>query len=177
MNIGFSSWTAAGVALLLSLGNIAPAYADGPPAGGTEHLTPPEPTALPTASAVPSAESEKLVEVLHDEHPSRLAAYIFGGVAIVGVGVGTAFGILALNNQSNYNASPNASSQSSANQDAVIADVAIGAAVIAGVTSVVLFLKHEEPSAKSTVPASSVSFSIAPIVDPHEAGAGVLLRF
>ncbi len=99
------------------------------------------------------------------------------------MGVGTAFGVLALNNQSSYDATPTGSSLANANQDAVLADVAFGAAVIAGVTSVVLFLKPDDAAPAGTKPAATsgranrTSFSVAPTVCPHGAGAGVVLRF
>ena len=178
---------------LVSSAMAFPAHADGPPPADAMNLTPPEAPLTPTPS-VPSSSAEltqssQPVEFLSGPHPSKLAAYIFAGAAVVGVGVGTAFGILALNNQSNYNTTPTSNSLASANQDAVIADVAVGAAVIAGVTSVVLFLKKDD-AAPTTAGASNhssspspsrranpVSFTVAPIVTPHGAGAGVVLRF
>ena len=155
-----------------------PARADSPPPQGEVMLVPPPPQASsPLEPAV--ATSPKPVEFLPGAHPSKLAAYLFGGAAVAGFGVGVAFGVLALNNQSDYATKPSGASLGSANQDAVIADVGIGAAVIAGVTSVVLFLKPDEPvlplpAAPNTSP---VSFAIAPSFGPHSAGAGVVLRF
>jgi hypothetical protein len=123
------------------------------------------------------------VELLPTDHPEKIAAFIFGGVAVVGVGVGTAFGVLSLNDQSSFNAHPTFGAASSGNQEAVVADVCFGAAVIAGVTSVVLFVRGA--SGDAAVPSQPVrnptpvhvSFSISPIVSPHGGGAGAVLRF
>jgi hypothetical protein len=154
------------------------ARADLPPTADTLNLTPPP---GPSAGAMSAPGSTEPVEVLSCPHPSRVAAFIFGGVAIVGVGVGTAFGILALDTQSNYRAQPNSVALGTANQDSIVADVAFGAAVIAGVTSVVLFLKTDDAPAATPLappkPQSGVSFVVTPIVGAHTAGAGALFRF
>jgi hypothetical protein len=130
---------------------------------------PPDASAPPTAPAAPT-------EFLQVSHPARVAAFIFGGVALVGVGVGTGFGIEALHEKSQFN--PRTSSVSAANlgnQNAVVSDVGFGAAVIAGVTSIVLFLK-DEPADHPKEP-RPVSFTVSPIASPHGAGAGAVLRF
>jgi hypothetical protein len=167
--------------LFLLVASVAarPARADSPTPQGDVMLVPPPPQA-PSPLEPAAATSTKPAEFLPGAHPSKLAAYLFGGAAVVGLGVGIAFGVLALNDQSDYSAKPSGASLGSANQDAVIADVGLGAAVIAGVTSVVLFLKPDEPVL--SLPAapnatSSVSFAIAPTFAPHSAGAGVVLRF
>jgi hypothetical protein len=170
--------------LAISSTTALPARADGPPTADVANLTPPPPPPPPPSTG--STEPAHPVELLPGPHPSRLAAFLFGGVAIVGVGVGTVFGVLALNDQSSYNATPTGSSLANANQDAVIADVAFGAAVIAGVTSVVLYLRPDDAPPAPVKPAAGVapaappghvSFTVAPIARPHGAGAGVVLRF
>jgi hypothetical protein len=121
---------------------------------------------------------------------TRCVAFIAAGVAVVGVGVGTAFGVLALDKKSDFEAHPTVAGANTGNQEAVLADVAFGTAVIAGVTSLVLFLKHDQPDDATvttgspshpgdapTKPASSVSFTVSPILSPHGGGAGAVLRF
>jgi hypothetical protein len=158
---------------------VTAARADGPPPADVVNLTPHEPTPPPAA---PTAPVELLpVELLPVAHPSKVAALIFGGAAIVGVGVGIGFGVAALDEKSTFRAHPTLSNAGLANQDSVVADVGFGAAVIAGVTSLVLFLKHEEPTpGPSDVLCSKPSalhLTVAPTFDSHGGGAGALLRF
>jgi hypothetical protein len=161
---------------------VSAARADGPPPTDVVDLTPgaSSPPTTPTSEGA-SAPTEP-VEFLGGPHPSKIAAFIFGGAAIVGVGVGIGFGVAALDEKNTFNAHQTASNASLANQDSVISDVGFGAAVIAGVTSIVLFLKHEEPSldrprAVAPKPASAVRFSVTPTFSAHTGGAGAVLRF
>lgn len=110
--------------------------------------------------------------------------FVAAGVAVVGVGVGTAFGVLALNSKSAFEANPTVARANTGNQEAVLADVAFGTAVIAGVTSVVLFLTRDAadvpppaPTARDSVPKSRASFTVAPLVSPHGAGVGAVVHF
>jgi hypothetical protein len=157
---------------------IAPstALADGPPVAAD--LAPPEVADVGPAlePPLPPAASKEPVEFLQVAHPSRVAAFIFGGVALVGVGVGTGFGIAALHDNGQYNPTTSTTSAASlGNQSAVVSDVGFGVAVIAGVTSVVLFLCHDDaPPAKAP---SAVSFTLSPIAGPRGAGAGAVLHF
>jgi hypothetical protein len=102
------------------------------------------------------------------------------GIAVVGAGVGTTFGILALQNKSDYQKNPTFSNTDNGNNDAAYADGALALAVAAGVTSLVLFLTRDttldvDPSAAA--PPSRPSVSGCPIVIPHGGGAGAVLRF
>jgi hypothetical protein len=174
------------VALFLSAVSLPrAAHADEPPPTGGANLVPPEAQHRPPPSVEPSNQSSGPVEVLPTKHPQRVAAYIFAGTAVAGIAVGAAFGALALTNTNSWNSSNQtspaaASYRGLANQDSVASDVGFGVAVIAGVTSVVLFLKPEEPPPPVSAPPSGappVSFSVAPILTAHTAGAGALVRF
>jgi hypothetical protein len=116
-------------------------------------------------------------------------AFITGGLAIAAAGVGTVFGILALNDQSNFNKNPTTSTADNGDTHALIADMAFGVAITFGVTSAVLFLTKDDaaaPATSSNAPAapkparreaSAVSVSATPIVGPHTGGAGFVVQF
>jgi hypothetical protein len=159
---------------------VTPARADGPPPASEVNLTPPAPPPAPAppppSDATPVAGSGVTgpVEVLPGPHPARLASYILGGAAVVSAGVGATFGVLALHDKNSYDARPTSALVASGNQDAVVADVALGAAVIAGVTSVILFLKEDPAPAK---PTTGPAVAIAPFMVLRGAGAGATVRF
>jgi len=169
---------AGALAVAMTLATTRSAFADVTPTADATHLTPPEsPPLEPSTVVAPAPDASHPVEVLPGSQPVKLAAYIFGGVAVVGLGIGSTFGILSLKSQHDYNTSPNATSLASANQDAVVADVALGAAVIAGVTGIVLFLKQDDRAPSDGSVKIVSSFVMTPFVAPHTAGAGALLRF
>ena len=103
------------------------------------------------------------------------------GVAVVGAGVGTVFGVLALQNKSDYAKGPTYANAARGNNDAAYADGGIALAVAAGVTSLVLFLTSPSSQDEATAPpapkAGSAALSASPLVTAHGGGAGVLLRF
>jgi hypothetical protein len=113
-------------------------------------------------------------------------AYITGGLAIVAAGIGTVFGVMALNDKSDFDKNPTSSKADDGENHALIADMAFGVAVTLGVTSAVLFLSKDSPQTASN-PAttktasakkpSSVTITPTPIVSPHGGGAGAIVRF
>jgi len=118
-------------------------------------------------------------------HHSLVPAYITGGLAVAAVGVGTVFGVMALNDKSNFDAHPTNSTADDGETHALICDMAFGVALTLGVTSLVLFLSNDEAPAAAPSPATpseapkTAAFSITatPIVTPHGGGAGALVRF
>ena len=156
---------------------------------------PPPPVAVappPPAAAPPPPSLPPLAPVAH----SNTAAFITGGAAVVAVGVGAAFGAMALSDKSSFDSHPLTSTADSGENHALIADMAFGVAVTLGVTSVVLFLSRDDSPApvaaatqvtrKSTVASAGTTkakhaapFTItpSPFVTPHGAGAGALIRF
>lgn len=154
-----------------------------PPPAPPVALAPPPPVA--PAPAPPPAEVRSLIP-----------AYITGGLAIAAAGVGTVFGVLALNDKSSFDKNPTTSTADNGDTHSLIADMAFGVAVTFGVTSAVLFLTKDEPTpaaASTTAPrngaeaksgagartakAHRVTFTPTPIVGPHVAGAGFALQF
>jgi hypothetical protein len=122
------------------------------------------------------------------EPRSKVPAWVTGGIAVVAAGVGTAFGIVTLNDKSSYNTNPTTSTADNGDTHALITDMAFGVAITFGVTSAVLFLTKDEapggapaaPPAKSSkadTRKSAITLTPTPIIGPHEGGAGVLLRF
>jgi hypothetical protein len=166
------------VAFVAAVLRPAIAVADTPPAVPVEY-TPPATLAAP---------HEVSTTDTTEKPATRFVAVAAAGVAVVGVGVGAAFGVLALNSKSAFDAHPTVARADTGNQEAVLADVAFGTAVIAGVTSVVLFLRSPDgpaPPATETPPAAgdapgkpaAVSFTMSPLVSAHGAGVGAFVRF
>jgi len=114
---------------------------------------------------------------------SKVPAYVTGGVAIVAAGVGTAFGIKALGDASDFDKNPTTSKADSGENAALIADMCIGVAVTFGVTSLVLFFTNDNPeppkTAKVAPPAAKKAFTIVPtpVITSNGGGAGALVRF
>jgi hypothetical protein len=113
----------------------------------------------------------------------HVAPYVAGAIAVVAAGVGTAFGVVALHAKSNFERSPTQSEADSGNDYAAYSDAAFGAAVIAGVTSVVLFFAEKDApsSGVATQTAATkepgVTLTASPFVSPHGAGAGAVVHF
>jgi hypothetical protein len=145
----------------------------------------PPPPPLPVAVVPPLTEPVAPPPPPPPPEPrSKLPAYITGGLAIVSTGVGVVFGVLALNDKSNFDKNPTSSTADSGENHALICDMALGVAVTLGVTSAVLFLTNDDSAAAAPPPKAaaapkprSLIFSAAPIVTPHGGGAGAVLRF
>ena len=148
---------------------------------------PPPPVAVAAAPApapAPAAEPAPLAEPR-----SKVPAFITGGLAIAAAGVGTVFGVLALNDQSNFNKNPTTQTADNGDTHALISDMAFGVAITFGVTSAVLFLTRDDapvPAAASSTPgaprpaareSSGVQIAATPNVGPHTGGAGFVVRF
>jgi hypothetical protein len=107
----------------------------------------------------------------------KTVALAAAGVAVVGAGLATVFGVLALDNKSDYRKSPTFSNSDNGNNDAAYADGGIALAIAAGVTSLVLYLTSDPNDRASAAGAKNpaTAFSASPFVSPH--GAGAILRF
>jgi hypothetical protein len=118
---------------------------------------------------------------------SKLPAIITGGLAVIGAGIGTAFGIITLSDKSTFNKNPTESTAETGQNHALIADMSFGVAITLGVTSVVLLLTKDEADAAKAkaflVPTvkfskgEGMALSAAPLLTPHGGGAGALLSF
>jgi len=111
------------------------------------------------------AEQTKAVEPVKEEKHegrSKLPAFITGGLAIVAVGIGTGFGIAALDKKSQFDKTPTSDIADTGENFALVADMAFGVAITLGVTSAVLFLTKDDDAA----PAKSASATPAPKKHP-----------
>jgi hypothetical protein len=119
------------------------------------------------------------------EPRSKLPAFITGGLAVAAAGVGTAFGVMALNDKSQFDKTPTTQIADNGDTHSLIADMSFGVAITFGVTSAVLFLTRDEAPAAASQAASetvasarpSVTVTPTPLVGPHSGGAGLVLQF
>ncbi len=131
-----------------------------------------EPPAAPVAPVQPAAEPR-----------SRVPAYVTGGLAIAAAGVGAAFGILALNDKSDFDSNPTTKTADDGDTHALIADMAFGVALTFGVTSAVLFFTKDEvaspPATAKAEPVRKKTVTITPTpwIGSRSGGAGFLVQF
>jgi hypothetical protein len=121
------------------------------PTGGVDSSVP-EVTS-PTPAAAPASTTRTHV------------AFAAAGFAIALAGVGTPFGIMTLQQKSDFDKSPTMQSYHDGTEYAVIADTCFGAAFALGVTSIVLLVEGRR------------SLTPVPLVGAHMGGAGLHLSF
>ncbi|HTQ42928.1 MAG TPA: hypothetical protein VMI75_09265 [Polyangiaceae bacterium] len=108
----------------------------------------------------------------------RAVAWGATGVAIASAAAATVFGVLALQNKSDYDKTPTYANTDDGNNFAAYADGCIALAVAAGITSLVLFVTSGDSSADpSTPPRQASVISASPLVTAHGGGAAAVLRF
>lgn len=121
----------------------------------------------------------------------KIGALVAGGVAVAAAAGGVTFGVLALDDKSRFEDAVNGTKKlgtpeaaqmaNTASEYAVLADVCFGAAVVAAVTSIVLFVRSgaSRSDADKTEPkaAGGMSFTLSPLFSPRGGGAGATLRF
>lgn len=131
---------------------------------------PPPPPPAPSAPvAAPSPPPEKPAE----PPPSKTPAYVTLGLAGAGAVIGTIFGLSALSAKSDFDKAPTTKGADDAERNALIADMAFGAAVTLGVTGTVLYFN----ATKKQEPAKTGAFRIAPMVTPKTQGAAATFSF
>ncbi|HEX4448732.1 MAG TPA: PEGA domain-containing protein [Polyangiaceae bacterium] len=148
--------------------------------GELDELPPAVAPPPPIVAAAPLAPVAPIAPVTPPEPRSIVPAIVTGGLAIAAAGVGTVFGIIALNDKSDFDKNPTSHTADNGDTHALIADMAFGVALTFGVTSAVLLLtKDEPPSATSSTRARAHTATITPtpIVGPHIGGAGLVLKF
>jgi len=112
------------------------------------------------------------------EKHSNAAAFVVLGVAGAGAIVGGIFGVKALQGKSDFNNGAKTTDKADqVEKDALIADMALGAAITLGVTGTVLLLTSGGGDEKAARAASPSKFELAPVFSPHRAGAAATLRF
>jgi len=134
---------------------------------------PPPPPAppLPVAAAQPPSD-------LPQEHRSNTAAYVVLGVAGAGAIVGTIFGVKALQDKSDFDDGTTTTDKAdSVEKNALIADMAFGAAITLGVTGTVLLLTNGSNAERASVTSRPRAFDLVPVFSPQRAGAAATFRF
>jgi hypothetical protein len=145
---------------------------------------PPPPAVAAVVAAPPPAASIPITPATPLEPRSIVPAIVTGGLAIAAAGVGTVFGIIALNNKSDFDKNPTSATADSGDTHALIADMAFGVALTFGVTSAVLLLTKDEPpaatssnGARAHTAKATFTPTLTPIVGPHTGGAGLVMKF
>jgi hypothetical protein len=129
-------------------------------------LPPPAPAAgLPSPVHAPPAPATG------SPSPTLLAGVAFG-LAAVGVGVGTAFGVRAFNARSEFDQTPTQALADQQKTSAVISDSALGSAIVCTVVGAV-FITHR----RAADPPPSARLQLVPVLSPQAQGAAALFRF
>jgi hypothetical protein len=112
------------------------------------------------------------------EKRSNTAAYVVLGVAGAGAVVGTIFGVKALQEEKDFeNGEKTTEKADSVEKNALIADMAFGAAITLGVTGIVLLLTNTGSSDSAKAAASKSAFQLTPVLTPQRSGAFATVRF
>ncbi len=131
------------------------------------------------SSAVDAAADENAANATTRGEPST-GVWVTTGVAGVGLVTGTVFGFLALSAQSDFDVNPTAEIADRGETFALVADLAFGVAVAAGITAIVLYAtdRPAEPAADTTADGEDgVRVSVAPWGGPSGGGAAMTLQF
>lgn len=117
--------------------------------------------------------------------------YVTGGLAIVGLGVGTVFGLQAMSQKTKFDDAVNAGNRADATdardkgtRNALISDMGFGIGITLAVTCAVLYFTSPDEGKAEEKKASKSTWTIAPIVGTgpngkgvSNAGATALIRF
>jgi hypothetical protein len=146
-----------------------PQELDVAPGARTEHavmLRAEAPSAEPVA-ATPSAPAAAT------SGPPVVAIAITAGLGAAGLIAGTALGIAALSERSDYNKQPTSSGADRGERLALFSDVGFGIGSMALITAAVLLFTHDAGPADQ----QAAHLQIVPSVTPHAASATAQLRF
>jgi hypothetical protein len=138
------------------------------------------PDAPPAPQPVAETHLVEKAQLSEPEQRSNAPAYVVLGLAGAGAVVGGIFGVKALQEKSDFDSSPQktADQADSVERDALIADMALGAALTLGVTGVVLLISNASSSnEKSERPAYRARLQLLPVIAPGHAGAAASVRF
>jgi hypothetical protein len=113
------------------------------------------------------------------ERRSNVVGYALLGVAGAGLVVGSVFGIQALGDKSDFNGGQKTTDKAdSAEKNALIADMAFGAALTLGITGAVLLISNSSGSATGQErSAPRQALQVVPVVSFGRAGAAATIRF
>lgn len=125
------------------------------------------------AAAVKEGEKNKKITVTLQpaptpkvvDRPIPMGVYVFGGVSVVALAVGFGFGISGLGKKSDLDACKphcNPDDVDSLNTRFTVADLALGAGVVAGAAAVYLLLTRPEVERTAASPEKNSAFKIVP---------------
>lgn len=129
---------------------------------------PPPPVAAPSAPPPPPAVEQR----------SLVPAYVLLGLTAVSAGVGAYYGVKALSAHNDYEDQPTDARADDVERYQLITDVALGAALTFGITSVVVLLDRgssEKPATAAAAPRRQLS--LTPYATPWSAGAAAKITF
>ncbi len=134
--------------------------------------TTPEPAAAtapaPTPAPPPAAEKAER---------SMVPAYVTLGIAGAAAVTGTIFGIVALNEKSEYDDDPTTERADDVERNSLIADMAFGVAITLGVTGIVLLTTDDDGDDAKDAARADNSLVVAPYVTPNSGGAAARWTF
>ncbi|MGO8998234.1 MAG: hypothetical protein ACLQVI_33350 [Polyangiaceae bacterium] len=107
----------------------------------------------------------------------RVPALVTGGLAVVALGVGTVYGILAWQDHESFQSAPTTALANRGEAEGLTADMCLGGAATLAVAAVVMYFTHEEASAAQPASESAPRVSLAPFASPHGGGAAAVVRF
>lgn len=117
------------------------------PALGQSRPAPP-PLDTSTTAAPPATDRSPSAPEPAPPRSTKLAALAFGGAALLSAGVGVGFGAAALAAESDFDREPTTRTADRAEGHMLVADIALGVAIVAAVTSVVLLLRGDRPATR-----------------------------
>jgi hypothetical protein len=133
--------------------------------------------APPPSPPAPPPPASKPVD-LPPERRSNVAAYVVLGVAGAGAIVGSIFGVKALQEKKDFDDGEKTTAKAdSVEKNALIADMALGAALTLGVTGTVLLLTNSSGGSAEVRAPARAAFEFAPVLTPQRAGAFATVRF
>ncbi len=144
-----------------------------------EHRIKLQATPRPVAVATPPAS----IAAPEKAERSLVPAYVTLGLAGAGVAVGTVFGVMALNDKSEYDDRPTTDKADEVERNALISDMAFGVALTLGITGIVLLTSsNDDVDAKATAAkrrqqAAKDKLVVAPFVTPQSGGAAARWTF
>lgn len=137
-------------------------------------LVPSQPAEVAQAEA--PAETAPILAEASPSSDSNIVPYALLGIAGAGVVVGSVFGVMAMQSKSDFDKGDRSASKADAvDRNALVADMAFGAALTFGVTGLVLLLTDDSGSEKAAAKAGALR--VAPYVSPEGAGAGAFMKF
>ncbi len=151
-----------------------------PPAPAVAPTAPAAPAVAPTAAPPnPGEPGERAADASPSPNVERrppeettIPIFVTGGLAVVLLGIGTAFGAMSISDHSSFNAHPTTATANAGESHELIADMCFGGALTLGVASIVMALTHQ--GAPSQPPDVSRA-TFLPVVSPR--GAGLVVRF